>query len=79
MDINSLEEYVALIVDATVGVGIRPQLEALRAGFSQVNTPTSLHVHCNVVRVLNCAVEEAVFLFCSKIRFFNSVLLSLRC
>ncbi|KAL8115765.1 hypothetical protein AgCh_022317 [Apium graveolens] len=44
VDINSLEEYVALVVDATVGLGIRTQLEALRTGFSQVFDISSLQI-----------------------------------
>uniref|UniRef100_A0A164V636 HECT-type E3 ubiquitin transferase n=1 Tax=Daucus carota subsp. sativus TaxID=79200 RepID=A0A164V636_DAUCS len=44
VDINNLEEYLALVVDATVGVGIRRQLEALRAGFSQVFDISSLQI-----------------------------------
>ncbi|KAK1394876.1 HECT-type E3 ubiquitin transferase [Heracleum sosnowskyi] len=44
VDINNLEEYVTLVVDATVGVGIRRQLEALKAGFSQVFDITSLQI-----------------------------------
>lgn len=46
VDINNLEEYISLVVDATVGVGIRRQLEALRAGFGQVSRLIGLHSHC---------------------------------
>lgn len=46
VDINNLEEYISLIVDATVGVGIGRQLEALRAGFSQVSRLICLYPRC---------------------------------
>lgn len=36
MNINNLEEYVSLVVDATVKSGIRRQIEAFRSGFNQV-------------------------------------------
>lgn len=36
MDLNSLEEYVPLVVDATVGTGIMRQMDAFRSGFNQV-------------------------------------------
>lgn len=36
VDINNLEEYISLVVDATVKTGIQRQMEAFRAGFNQV-------------------------------------------
>ena len=36
VDINNLEEYISLVVDATVKTGIMRQMEAFRAGFNQV-------------------------------------------
>lgn len=36
MDINNLDEYVSLVVDAIVRTGIRRQMEAFRSGFNQV-------------------------------------------
>ncbi|XP_059653991.1 E3 ubiquitin-protein ligase UPL3-like [Cornus florida] len=36
VDINNLEEYISLVVDATVKTGITRQMEAFRAGFNQV-------------------------------------------
>lgn len=36
VDINNLEEYVSLVVDATMKAGIMRQVEAFRTGFSQV-------------------------------------------
>lgn len=44
VDINSLEEYISLVVDATVKTGIIRQLEAFRAGFNQVFDITSLQI-----------------------------------
>ena len=38
VDINNLEEYISLVVDATVKAGIVRQMEAFRAGFNQVRT-----------------------------------------
>lgn len=37
VDINNLDEYISLVVDATVNTGIMRQMEAFRAGFNQVN------------------------------------------
>ncbi|KAI3718307.1 hypothetical protein L6452_19171 [Arctium lappa] len=36
VDLNNLEEYISLVVDATVKTGITRQMEAFRAGFNQV-------------------------------------------
>lgn len=36
MDLCNLEEYVTLVVDATVRTGIGRQMEAFRSGFNQV-------------------------------------------
>lgn len=33
---TNLEEYVSLIVDATVNTGIHRQVEAFKSGFNQV-------------------------------------------
>ncbi|KAG2239477.1 hypothetical protein Bca52824_091723 [Brassica carinata] len=38
VDINSLEEYISLVVDATVKKGIARQLEAFRSEFNQAET-----------------------------------------
>ncbi|KAK1262233.1 E3 ubiquitin-protein ligase UPL3 [Acorus gramineus] len=35
VDINNLEDYISLVVDATVKMGIMRQMEAFRAGFNQ--------------------------------------------
>ncbi|XP_074331245.1 E3 ubiquitin-protein ligase UPL3-like [Apium graveolens] len=57
VDINNLEEYISLVVDATVGVGIRRQLEALRAGFSQVFDISSLQIF---------SAKELDYLLCGR-------------
>ncbi|KAH9622519.1 hypothetical protein KSS87_008684 [Heliosperma pusillum] len=44
VDIDNLEEYISLVVDATVKTGILRQLEAFRAGFNQVFDITSLQI-----------------------------------
>jgi len=36
VDINNLEEYISMVVEATVKTGIIRQMEAFRAGFNQV-------------------------------------------
>lgn len=36
VDIDNLEEYISLVVDATVKTGITRQMDAFRAGFNQV-------------------------------------------
>ncbi|KHN30337.1 E3 ubiquitin-protein ligase UPL3 [Glycine soja] len=33
VDINNLEEYISLVIDATIKTGIMRQIEAFRAGF----------------------------------------------
>ena len=37
VDINNLDEYISLVVDATVKTGIIRQMEAFRSGFNQVS------------------------------------------
>ncbi|XP_052626387.1 E3 ubiquitin-protein ligase UPL3 isoform X1 [Lactuca sativa] len=44
VDLNNLEEYISLVVDATVKTGITRQLEAFRAGFNQVFDVSSLQI-----------------------------------
>eukprot|EP01018_Ginkgo_biloba_P024668 Gb_07122 [translate_table: standard] len=48
VDINSLEEYVSLVVDATVKTGIMPQMEAFREGFNQMGQCQLCHICCMV-------------------------------
>lgn len=44
VDINNLEEYISLVVDATVKTGITRQIEAFKAGFNQVFDISSLQI-----------------------------------
>ncbi|KAE8724707.1 E3 ubiquitin-protein ligase UPL3 [Hibiscus syriacus] len=44
VDINNLEDYISLVVDATVKDGIIRQMEAFRAGFNQVFDIASLQI-----------------------------------
>ncbi|KAF5752015.1 E3 ubiquitin-protein ligase UPL3-like [Tripterygium wilfordii] len=44
VDINNLEEYISLVVDATVKTGVARQMEAFRAGFNQVFDISSLQI-----------------------------------
>ncbi|PPD87889.1 hypothetical protein GOBAR_DD15161 [Gossypium barbadense] len=44
VDINNLEEYISLVVDATVKTGIMHQMEAFRDGFNQVFDISSLQI-----------------------------------
>ncbi|KAD6795605.1 hypothetical protein R6Q59_020504 [Mikania micrantha] len=44
VDLNNMEEYISLIVDATVKTGITRQMEAFRAGFNQVFDISALQI-----------------------------------
>ncbi|GFY89849.1 HECT ubiquitin protein ligase family protein KAK [Actinidia rufa] len=44
VDINNLEEYISLVVDATVKNGITRQMEAFRTGFNQVFDISTLQI-----------------------------------
>ncbi|CAN7133457.1 unnamed protein product [Brassica rapa subsp. narinosa] len=44
VDINSLEDYISLVVDATVKRGVARQIEAFRSGFNQVFDIKSLQI-----------------------------------
>ncbi|XP_076894958.1 E3 ubiquitin-protein ligase UPL3-like [Bidens hawaiensis] len=44
VDLNNLEEYISLVVDATVKAGITRQMEAFRAGFNQVFDISALQI-----------------------------------
>lgn len=44
VDINNLDEYISLVVDATVNTGIMRQMEAFRAGFNQVFDISTLQI-----------------------------------
>ncbi|XP_070042392.1 E3 ubiquitin-protein ligase UPL3-like isoform X2 [Nicotiana tomentosiformis] len=44
VDLSNLEEYISLVVDATVRSGIRKQTEAFRSGFNQVFEISTLQI-----------------------------------
>ncbi|KAL9296334.1 hypothetical protein ACSQ67_022230 [Phaseolus vulgaris] len=44
VDINNLEEYISMVVEATVKAGVMRQMEAFRAGFNQVFEISSLQI-----------------------------------
>jgi len=44
VNINNLEDYISLVVDATINSGIRKQVDAFRAGFNKVFDITSLEI-----------------------------------
>ncbi|KAI3774287.1 hypothetical protein L1987_48836 [Smallanthus sonchifolius] len=44
VDLNNLEEYISLVVDANVKTGITRQMEAFRAGFNQVFDISALQI-----------------------------------
>nr|XP_043626626.1 E3 ubiquitin-protein ligase UPL3 [Erigeron canadensis] len=44
VDLNNLEEYISLVVAATVKTGVTRQMEAFRAGFNQVFDISSLQI-----------------------------------
>ncbi|TYJ99546.1 E3 ubiquitin-protein ligase UPL3 [Cucumis melo var. makuwa] len=44
VNIHNLEEYISLVLDATVKTGIMRQMEAFTAGFNQVFDITALHI-----------------------------------
>ncbi|KAK4377364.1 hypothetical protein RND71_003660 [Anisodus tanguticus] len=44
VDLSNLEEYISLVVDATVKTGIRQQMEAFRSGFNQVFDYSTLQI-----------------------------------
>ncbi|KAK9287416.1 hypothetical protein L1049_015837 [Liquidambar formosana] len=59
VDINNLEEYISLVVDATVKTGITRQIEAFRAGFNQVFDISSLQIFSpNELDYLLCGRRE---------------------
>ncbi|KAJ4846178.1 E3 ubiquitin-protein ligase upl3 [Turnera subulata] len=57
VDLYNLEEYISLIVDATVKTGIMRQMEAFRAGFNQVFDISSLQIF---------SPEELDYLLCGR-------------
>lgn len=57
VNIDNLEEYVPVVVDAVVKTGIMPQMEAFRAGFNQVFPLSSLQIF---------AGDELDYLLCGR-------------
>ncbi|XP_068646801.1 E3 ubiquitin-protein ligase UPL3-like [Aristolochia californica] len=59
VNIHNLDEYISLVVDATVRTGIMRQMEAFRAGFNQVFDITSLQIFSpNEPDYLLCGCRE---------------------
>ncbi|KAK3028482.1 hypothetical protein RJ639_040051 [Escallonia herrerae] len=59
VDINNLEEYISLVVDATVRTGVMRQMEAFRAGFNQVFDVAALQIFSpNELDYLLCGRRE---------------------
>ncbi|KAL0422906.1 UNVERIFIED_CONTAM: E3 ubiquitin-protein ligase UPL3 [Sesamum latifolium] len=59
VDASSLEDYVSLVVDATVGTGISRQMEAFRSGFNQVFDISTLQIFSpNELDYLLCGRRE---------------------
>jgi len=54
VNINNLEEYISLVVDATVKTGILRQIEAFRAGFNQVRHDSFYFCKFEILNSLNC-------------------------
>ncbi|KAL6517434.1 E3 ubiquitin-protein ligase upl3 [Orobanche minor] len=59
VDISTLGDYVSLVVDATVGIGIMPQMEAFKSGFNQVFDISTLQIFsANELDHLLCGRRE---------------------
>ncbi|KAI3447941.1 hypothetical protein Pfo_004606 [Paulownia fortunei] len=59
VDMSNLGDYVSLVVDATVGTGIRRQMEAFRSGFNQVFDISTLQIFSpNELDYLLCGRRE---------------------
>nr|XP_027105661.1 E3 ubiquitin-protein ligase UPL3-like isoform X2 [Coffea arabica]XP_027112032.1 E3 ubiquitin-protein ligase UPL3-like isoform X2 [Coffea arabica] len=59
VDINNLDDYVSLVVDAIVRTGIRRQMEAFRYGFNQVFDISTLQIFSpNELDYLLCGRRE---------------------
>ncbi|KAH6767255.1 HECT ubiquitin protein ligase family protein KAK [Perilla frutescens var. hirtella] len=59
VDSSSLEDYISLVVDATIGTGIMRQLEAFRSGFNQVFDISTLQIFSpNELDYLLCGRRE---------------------
>lgn len=59
VNIDNMEEYVSLVVDATIKIGVMSQLEAFRTGFNQVLPLSSLQIFTeNELDYLFCGVRN---------------------
>ncbi|AQK67615.1 Putative hect E3 ubiquitin ligase [Zea mays] len=63
VNIYNLEEYITLVVDATVKSGIKRQVEAFRSGFNQVFDMSSLHIF---------SPQELDYLICGRQEIWES-------
>uniref|UniRef100_A0A1D1XK93 HECT-type E3 ubiquitin transferase n=1 Tax=Anthurium amnicola TaxID=1678845 RepID=A0A1D1XK93_9ARAE len=66
VDIHNLEDYISLVVDATVKAGILRQMDAFRAGFNQVFDISSLHIF---------SPDELDYLICGRRELWEAVAL----
>ncbi|KAJ6840622.1 E3 ubiquitin-protein ligase UPL3 [Iris pallida] len=62
VNINNLEEYISMVVDATVKSGIMRQMKAFRAGFNQVLDISSLQIF---------SPHELDYLMCGRIELWE--------
>ncbi|KAL1541164.1 E3 ubiquitin-protein ligase upl3 [Salvia divinorum] len=59
VDASSLENYISLVIDATIGTGIMRQMEAFRSGFNQVFDISTLQIFSpNELDYLLCGRRE---------------------
>jgi E3 ubiquitin-protein ligase TRIP12 len=59
VNIDNMEEYVSLVVDATIKTGVMSQIEAFRTGFNQVLPLSSLQIFTeNELDYLFCGVRN---------------------
>lgn len=59
VNIDNVEEYVSLVVDATIKTGVMSQIEAFRTGFNQVLPLSSLQIFTeNELDYLFCGVHN---------------------
>lgn len=59
VDLSSLDDYISLVADATIGTGIMRQLEAFRSGFNQVFDLSTLQIFTpNELDYLLCGRRE---------------------
>lgn len=63
MNIDNLEEYVGLVVDATIGSGVAGQINAFKCGFNEVCFALFS------VRFFSCHVLDCQWYVASKIYY----------